>query len=154
MGATKRCAEIICQSLNKHSETDFITVRFGNVLGSAGSVVPLFKQQIAAGGPLTITHPEMERYFMTIQEAAHLIIQTVTIDKPNELYVLDMGEPVKIQYLAEQMIKLSGHRPNEDIQIIYTGLRPGEKMNEELFYSNENITYQSQEKIMHVDFPP
>jgi len=154
MGATKRCAEIICQCLNKHSKTDFITVRFGNVLGSAGSVVPLFKQQIATGGPITITHPDMERYFMTIQEAAHLIIQTVTIDKPSELYVLDMGEPVKIQYLAEQMIKLSGHRPNVDIKIVYSGLRAGEKINEELFYPNENVTYSSQEKIMHVDFPP
>lgn len=154
MGATKRCAEIICQYLNKHTSTDFITVRFGNVLGSAGSVVPLFKQQIAKGGPIIITHPDMERYFMTIQEAAHLIIQTVTIEKPGELYVLDMGEPIKIQYLAEQMIKLSGHRPNVDIKIIYSGLRPGEKINEELFYAHEQVTYSTQEKIMHVNFPP
>lgn len=154
MGATKRCAEIICQSLNKNAETDFITVRFGNVLGSAGSVVPLFKEQIAKGGPVTITHPDMERYFMTIQEAAHLIIQTVTIENPHELYVLDMGEPVKIQYLAEQMIKLSGHVPNEDIKINYCGLRPGEKLYEELFYAHEDVMYSSQEKIMHVNFPP
>lgn len=154
MGATKRCAEIICQQLNKCHPTNFITVRFGNVLGSTGSVVPLFKQQIAKGGPVTVTHPDMERYFMTIEEAALLIIQTVTIENPNELYVLDMGEPVKIQYLAEQMIKLSGQRPNIDIKIDYCGLRPGEKINEELFYANENVTYSNQEKIMHVATPP
>lgn len=153
MGATKRCAEIICQCLNQTSDTRFITVRFGNVLGSTGSVVPLFKQQIANGGPVTVTHPDMERYFMTIQEAAQLITQTVTIENPSDLYVLDMGEPVKIQYLAEQMIKLSGHRPNVDIKITYSGLRPGEKINEELFYDYEKISSSDHEKIIRVQVP-
>lgn len=151
MGATKRCAEMICQSLNQHNITKFITVRFGNVLGSTGSVIPIFKEQIAKGGPVTVTHPDMERYFMTIQEAAQLIIQTVTIQNPSDLYVLDMGEPVKIQYLAEQMIKLSGQRPNIDIKIAYTGLRPGEKLYEELFYAHENTSPSEHEKIIRVD---
>ncbi len=153
MGATKRCAEIICQSFNSQGKTKYITVRFGNVLDSTGSVIPIFKEQIANGGPVTVTHPDMERYFMTIQEAAQLIIQTVTIEHPSDLYVLDMGEPVKIQYLAEQMIKLSGQRPNVDIKITYTGLRPGEKLNEALFYSNENISSSEHEKIMRVQAP-
>jgi|SRR5579862_1339072 len=153
MGASKRCAEIICQCLDIKSQTNFITVRFGNVLGSTGSVVPLFKHQIANGGPLTITHPDMERYFMTIEEAAQLIIETVTIENPSDLYVLDMGEPVKIQYLAEQMIKLSGHRPNVDINIIYNGLRPGEKIYEELFYDNEKVSRTNHEKILRVEAP-
>lgn len=153
MGATKRCAEMICQSLNHSSDTRFVIVRFGNVLGSAGSVVPLFKEQIAHGGPVTITHPEMERYFMTIQEAAQLIIQTATFAQPSDLYVLDMGEPIKIQYLAEQMIKLAGHKPNIDIPIIYTGLRPGEKINEELFYQHEITTQSAHDKIISVAVP-
>jgi FlaA1/EpsC-like NDP-sugar epimerase len=154
MGATKRVAEMLCQHFNKKSQTQFTIVRFGNVLGSTGSVIPLFREQIASGGPVTVTHPEMERYFMTITEAAQLIIQTVTLDYPSALYVLDMGEPIKIQYLAEQMIKLSGHVPNVDIKISYTGLRPGEKMHEELFYPRENVHRFEQDKILRVDVPP
>ncbi len=153
MGATKRCAEMICQSLNLLSNTSFVIVRFGNVLGSTGSVVPLFKEQIANGGPVTITHPDMERYFMTIQEAAQLIIQTATFTNPSDLYVLDMGEPIKILYLAEQMIKLAGHKPNVDIPIVYTGLRPGEKINEELFYQHELIAQSAHDKIISVAVP-
>jgi FlaA1/EpsC-like NDP-sugar epimerase len=154
MGATKRVAEMLCQHFNKKSQTQFTIVRFGNVLGSTGSVIPLFREQIANGGPVTVTHPEMERYFMTITEAAQLIIQTVTLDYPSALYVLDMGEPIKIQYLAEQMIKLSGHIPNVDIKISYTGLRPGEKMNEELFYPREMVHRFEEDKILRVDVPP
>jgi FlaA1/EpsC-like NDP-sugar epimerase len=153
MGATKRCAEVLCQYFNQNSKTEFITVRFGNVLGSTGSVIPIFKEQITNGGPVTVTHPDMERYFMTITEAAQLIIQTVTLNNPGALYVLDMGEPIKIQYLAEQMIKLSGHIPNVDIKISYSGLRPGEKINEELFYPNENVNRIENSKILHVDVP-
>jgi FlaA1/EpsC-like NDP-sugar epimerase len=153
MGATKRVAEMLCQYYNKKSQTQFTIVRFGNVLGSTGSVIPLFREQIAQGGPVTVTHPDMERYFMTIPEAAQLIIQTVTLDYPSALYVLDMGEPIKIQYLAEQMIKLSGHIPNVDIKISYTGLRPGEKMNEELFYPRENVHRFEEDKILRVDVP-
>jgi FlaA1/EpsC-like NDP-sugar epimerase len=154
MGATKRCAEMLCQYFNKKSKTQFTIVRFGNVLGSTGSVIPLFREQIARGGPVTVTDPAMERYFMTITEAAQLIIQTVTLDYPSALYVLDMGEPIKIQYLAEQMIKLSGHIPNVDIKIKYTGLRPGEKMNEELFYPQEAVHRFEDSKILRVDVPP
>ena len=150
MGATKRYAEILCQCLNQQNKTRFITVRFGNVLGSTGSVIPLFKEQIAKGGPVTITHPDMERYFMTISEAAQLIIQTITLDSKGDVYVLDMGEPVKIKFLAEQMIKLSGHIPNVDVSIIYTGLRPGEKINEELFYNYEKVEHLGQDKILRV----
>jgi FlaA1/EpsC-like NDP-sugar epimerase len=154
MGATKRCAEMLCQSLNQNSHTHFITVRFGNVLGSTGSVIPIFEEQIAKGGPITITHPDMERFFMTIAEAAQLIIETITLENKSDLYVLDMGEPVKIQYLAEQMIKLSGHTPHTDIQIVYTGLRPGEKIHEKLFYLNEKITKINDGKILQIQAQP
>jgi FlaA1/EpsC-like NDP-sugar epimerase len=153
MGATKRCAELLCQSLNKNSKTHFVSVRFGNVLGSTGSVIPIFREQIAKNGPVTVTHPDMERYFMTISEAASLIIQTVTLLGTSDLYVLDMGEPIKIQYLAEQMIKLSGHIPNVDIKIHYSGLRPGEKLNEELFYTDENVLRLNDSKILRVEAP-
>jgi FlaA1/EpsC-like NDP-sugar epimerase len=153
MGATKRCAELLCQSLNKNSKTHFVSVRFGNVLGSTGSVIPIFREQIAKNGPVTVTHPDMERYFMTISEAASLIIQTVTLQERSDLFVLDMGEPIKIQYLAEQMIKLSGHIPNVDIKIKYSGLRPGEKINEELFYSDENVLRLNDSKILRVEAP-
>ena len=148
MGTSKRVAEIFCQNLNEHSNTRFITVRFGNVLGSAGSVVPLFRKQIREGGPVTVTHEDMERYFMTIPEAAQLILQSAVLGKGGEIFVLDMGEPVKIQYLAEQMIRLSGKEPNVDIDIVCTGLRPGEKLYEELFHEQEKLEHTSHEKIL------
>ena len=148
MGTTKRLAEIFCQNFNSQVQTQFITVRFGNVLGSAGSVIPLFKQQLAGGGPITVTHPDMTRYFMTIPEASQLILQASVIGQGGEIFVLDMGEPVKITYLAEQMIKLSGKRVNEDIEIKFTGLRPGEKLYEELFHESEKLMPTSHGKIM------
>ena len=147
MGATKRVAEMVCQDLNSRSETCFITVRFGNVLNSNGSVVPLFKEQIAKGGPVTVTHPEISRYFMTISEASQLIMQAAVLGDGGEIYVLDMGEPVKITYLAEQLIRLSGKEPGRDIQIVYTGLRPGEKLFEELFHELEPYEKTEHEKI-------
>jgi FlaA1/EpsC-like NDP-sugar epimerase len=151
MGATKRIAEIICQILNANNQTHFITVRFGNVLGSAGSVIPLFRKQLAVGGPLTVTHPEITRFFMTIPEAAQLILQATAIGRGGEIFVLDMGEPVKICYLAEQMIRLSGKIPREDIAIQYIGLRPGEKLYEELFYETELSAKTEHEKIFKVN---
>ncbi|MFC1688441.1 polysaccharide biosynthesis protein [Pseudomonadota bacterium] len=147
MGATKRVAEMYCQNVNARSRTRFITVRFGNVLNSNGSVVPLFKEQIAKGGPVTVTHPEISRYFMTISEASQLIMQAAVLGEGGEIYVLDMGEPVKITYLAEQLIRLSGKEPGKDIQIIYTGLRPGEKLFEELFHELEPYQTTQHEKI-------
>lgn len=148
MGASKRIAEIFCQNLDHHSSTRFITVRFGNVLGSDGSVVPLFKAQIMAGGPVTVTHPEMMRYFMTIPEACQLILQAECMGKGGEIFVLDMGDPVSITYLAEQMIRLSGNEPGGDIEIVYTGLRPGEKLFEELFHEKEKLEGTGHEKIL------
>lgn len=150
MGATKRGAEYICQSFNAHSHnTRFVTVRFGNVLDSTGSVVPLFRKQIEMGGPVTVTHPEMMRYFMTIPEAAQLILQATLLGKGGEIFVLDMGNPVKIRYLAEQMIKLAGKSIDKDIQIIYIGLRPGEKLYEECFYAHEELQSTSHAKIKY-----
>jgi len=148
MGTSKRAAEIFCQNLNKRSQTRFVTVRFGNVLGSAGSVVPLFKQQIESGGPVTVTHREITRYFMTIPEACQLILQASVMGDGGEIFVLDMGEPIKINYLAEQMIRLSGKVPGEDIDIVYTGLRPGEKLYEELFHEKEALQSTHHEKIL------
>lgn len=149
MGASKRVAEMICQDLERQAEkTHFITVRFGNVLGSAGSVVPIFSEQIAKGGPVTVTHPEVTRFFMTIPEAAQLILQSVAIANGGEILVLDMGEPIKIQYLAAQMCRLAGKEPDREIKIEYTGLRPGEKLYEELFHQHEKLEPTSHDKIL------
>ena len=148
MGASKRIAEIYCQGLSKRSSTRFLTVRFGNVLGSTGSVVPLFRKQIAAGGPVTVTHPEITRFFMTIPEACQLIMQAAVMGQGGEIFVLEMGAPIKIRYLAEQMIRLSGKSPGGDVQIVYTGLRPGEKMYEELFYDQESLAETPHRKIL------
>ncbi|MDX8396929.1 MAG: nucleoside-diphosphate sugar epimerase/dehydratase [Mariprofundaceae bacterium] len=149
MGASKRAAEIYCQNLNaRQAATGFITTRFGNVLGSAGSVVPLFKKQIAKGGPVTVTHPEMTRYFMTIPEAVSLILQAGSMGVGGEIFVLDMGKPVKIIDLAEQMIRLSGMQVGVDIDIQYSGLRAGEKLYEELFHEHEPLEGTGHPKIM------
>jgi len=147
MGACKRIAEIWCQNLGARSATRFITVRFGNVLDSAGSVVPLFRQQIRDGGPVTVTHPEMSRYFMTIPEACQLILQASSLGRGGEIFALDMGEPVKIRDLAEQMIRLAGKKPGTEIPIVYTGLRAGEKLFEELFHALENYSETAHAKI-------
>ena len=157
MGTTKRMAEILCQNLDRYCSTRFITVRFGNVLDSAGSVVPLFRAQIESGGPVTVTHPEITRYFMTIPEASQLIMQAAVLGQGGEIFVLDMGEPVRISYLAEQMIRLLGKVPGEDIEIVYTGLRPGEKLFEELFHDQESLAATPHDKILlarhrHVDW--
>jgi len=152
MGTTKRVAEIYCQNVNSRVSTQFITVRFGNVLGSMGSVVPLFQKQLQQGGPLTVTHPDIERYFMTIPEACQLILQAMVNGVGGEIFVLDMGEPVKIRYLAEQMIRLSGKEPGKDIEILYTGLRPGEKLFEELFHASEYLTKTEHEKLFKASF--
>jgi len=149
LGASKRYAEMICQSLDqKTSHTRFVTVRFGNVLASAGSVVPVFREQILKGGPVTVTDPEVTRYFMTIPEACQLILQAAASASHGAIYTLDMGEPVPIRVLAEQMIRLAGKQPYKDIAIIYTGLRPGEKLHETLFYSDEDYRPTAHPKIL------
>jgi len=156
MGATKRIAEIYVQSLNNHLEhasggnvhTKFITTRFGNVLGSNGSVIPRFRDQIQKGGPVTVTHPEITRYFMTIPEACRLVLEAGTMGQGGEIFVFDMGKSVKIVELAKKMIRLSGFKPNEDIEIKFTGLRPGEKLYEELLNDLENTLPTHHEKIM------
>jgi FlaA1/EpsC-like NDP-sugar epimerase len=137
MGVTKRIAEKYVQSLNGQNSTKFITTRFGNVLGSAGSVIPLFKEQVAQGGPLTVTHPDIERFFMTISEAVQLVLQAAVMGQGGDIFVLNMGRSVKIRELAEKLILLAGKTPGDGIEIVYTGLRPGEKLFEELFNDEE-----------------
>lgn len=147
MGATKRVCEMIVQAYNSVSKTEFAAVRFGNVLGSSGSVIPLFKKQIERGGPVTVTHPEIIRFFMTITEAVQLVLQSAAMAKGGEVFVLDMGEPVKIDKLARDIIRLSGLEPDKDIDIVYTGLRPGEKLYEELLTHGMNVDKTCKEKI-------
>ncbi len=147
MGAAKRCAELYIQSMNSTAGTRFVAVRFGNVLGSSGSVVPIFRKQIEAGGPVTVTHPDMKRYFMTISEATQLVMQAGAIGQGGEIFVLDMGEPMKILDLARELIRRYGLTPNADIAIEFTGIRPGEKLYEELAFSNEQTRPTSHGKI-------
>ena len=151
LGATKRLAEMVCQSMTGSEGTRFVTVRFGNVLDSAGSVVPLFRAQIRKGGPVTVTDPEVTRYFMTIPEACQLILQAVASGPAQAVYTLDMGEPVSIRLLAEQMITLAGKQPGRDIAIVYTGLRPGEKLHETLFHADERYRPTSHPKILQAE---
>lgn len=147
MGATKRTSEMIIQSLDLRSKTKFVAVRFGNVLGSRGSVIPTFKRQIAQGGPVTVTHPDMVRYFMTIPEAAQLVIQAGAMAQGGEIFILDMGKPVKIVDLAKDLIRLSGFEPDVDIKIKFTGIRPGEKLFEELLTAEEGVTSTKHSRI-------
>ncbi|PZO63060.1 MAG: polysaccharide biosynthesis protein [Pseudoxanthomonas suwonensis] len=151
LGATKRLAEMVCQGMAATHGTNAITVRFGNVLDSAGSVVPLFREQIRAGGPITVTHPDVTRYFMTIPEACQLILQAAAFGSHSAIYTLDMGEPVPIRLLAEQMIRLAGKQPQRDIAIVYTGLRPGEKLHESLFHADERYRPTAHPKILQAE---
>ena len=152
MGATKRICEMIIQTYNNRSQTEYVAVRFGNVLGSNGSVIPLFKKQIEAGGPVTVTHPDIIRYFVTIPEAVSLVLQAGAYAKGGEIFILDMGEPVKIVDLARNLILLSGHKPDEDIQIVFTGLRPGEKLYEEMLMKEEGMQ-DTANKLIHIGKP-
>jgi FlaA1/EpsC-like NDP-sugar epimerase len=148
MGATKRLAELLVQDVARRTKRAYVTVRFGNVLGSRGSVVPLFQQQIASGGPVTVTHPEMERFFMTIPEAVQLVIQAAAMGQGGEIFVLDMGEQMRIVDLATELIRLSGLEPGRDVEIVFTGPRPGEKLNEALFARDEDPHPTRHEKIL------
>ena len=152
MGASKRLCEMVVQMMNRQSDTEFVAVRFGNVLGSNGSVIPLFKKQIAEGGPVTVTHPEIIRYFMTIPEAVSLVLQAGYYAKGGEIFVLDMGEPVKIDTMARNLIRLSGYEPDVDIKVEYTGLRPGEKLFEELLMKEEGMQ-ETANKLIHIGKP-
>ena len=152
MGASKRLCEMVVQMMNRESDTEFVAVRFGNVLGSNGSVIPLFKKQIEAGGPVTVTHPDIIRYFMTIPEAVSLVLQAGYYAKGGEIFVLDMGEPVKIDTMARNMIRLSGLEPDVDIKIVYTGLRPGEKLYEELLMKEEGMQ-ETANRLIHIGKP-
>ena len=153
MGATKRIAECLAQQMNRRGPTRFTVVRFGNVLGSNGSVVPLFTEQIRRGGPVTVTHPEIKRYFMTIPESVQLVLQASVMGQGGDVFVLDMGEQIRVTDLARNMIRLSGHVPDQDIKITYTGLRPGEKLHEELFDESEQVEPTSHEKIKRAISP-